>query len=298
MSRFIRALAGANKDVIVILSDSTEVVQTAYRIHQTTPVATAALGRVLTAVQMMGTFLKGEKSSVSMMISGSAHLKKVYGYQDARGHLKGYVSKADVPVLIKENGKLDVGGVIGRHGKLIVTRDYGFGQPFIGQSDLVSGEIAEDLTHYYAHSEQQPSVISLGVHVDPDGKPTAAGGLMIQPLPNCSEASIAQLEDLLPDFRPMSEMIGSGEGLEAIMRIFFKDMPYQIMLDGHFEYSCDCNWEKTEGALITLGIQELEKILKEDGHIELGCHFCSKKYDYGAKEMQRIIKELRKEMPE
>lgn len=296
MSRFLRALAGADKDVIVVISDSTSMVQSAQAIHDTTPVATAALGRVLTAVQMMGTFLKGDKANVSLMISGSAQLKKIYAYADRAGHLKGYVSHPHVPNVIKSNGKLDVSGVVGRHGKLVVTRDYGFGTPFMGQSDLVSGEIAEDLTHYYAYSEQQPSVISLGVHVGTDGIPQAAGGLMVQPLPGCSETSLAQLEQLLPRFRPMSELIATGMPLEAILAQLLQEMPFKVMVSGSFEYACDCNHDKIESALITVGVKELKQILKEDGQMELSCHFCAKKYHYDAKAMHQLIVRLESEI--
>lgn len=298
MSRYLRALAGADKDVSVILTDSTDVVRKAQQIHQTTPVATAALGRVLTAVKMMGTYLKEDKANVSLMVMGSAHLKKVYGYTDGAGHLKGYISEPQAPILVKSNGKLDVSGVVGRHGKLVVTKDFGFGTPFVGQSDLVSGEIAEDLTHYYAFSEQQPSVISLGVLVEPDGIPSAAGGLMIQPMPSCSEASIAKLESLVPHFRPMSDMIASGKSLEEILEQFLGDMPYKIMISGEYDYRCDCNHDKIESALITVGVSELQKILNEDGKMELSCHFCGKKYHYNTKAMHQLIKRLQSEAEE
>lgn len=252
MSRFIKVLAGEGNDVVMVLSDSTEMVKKAQLIHQTTPVASAALGRVLTATQLMGTFLKGEKASVSLMIQGSAQIKKIYAYANGSGHLKGYISDPNVPTVLKANGKLDVSGAVGVHGQILVTRDDGYGIPFVGQSNLVSGEIAEDLTHYYAYSEQQPSVISLGVLVGPDQIPLAAGGLMIQLLPNCSEQSIQQLEALVPKLRPMSEMVASGLTLEEIAAAILEHMPYHLIDQGNFDFNCDCSWEKIETALITL----------------------------------------------
>ncbi len=293
MSRYIRALAGEDNDVVVMLSDSTDAVKKAQAIHKTSPVATAALGRVLTAVQLMGCALKGDRESVSLMIQGSAAIKKIYAYQDSQGHLKGYITDPVVPTVLKANGKLDVSGAVGVHGNLIVNRDNGYGNPFLGQSNLVSGEIAEDLAHYYAASEQQPSVISLGVLVGKDNLPQASGGLMIQLLPGCSEQSIEKLEQLVPAFRPMSEMVASGMTLEEILSDFLKDMPYHILSEGTFDYTCDCSWDRIESAVITLGVSELQKILKEDGHIELNCHFCSKKYHYDSKAMQQLIGRLK-----
>ncbi|MCK8058696.1 MULTISPECIES: Hsp33 family molecular chaperone HslO [unclassified Fusibacter] len=292
MGKYLRVLAGKAKDLSISLSDSTDVVYEAWKIHNTTPVATAALGRTLTATHLMGTFIKDEKASVSLQISGSAVLKRIYAYADGAGFLKGYVSDPNIPLMVKDNGKLDVSGAVGVHGSLMVSRDTGYGEPFVGQSDLVSGEIAEDLAYYYAHSEQQPSVISLGVFVDSEGVPTAAGGLMIQTLPDVSEESLSSLEKRLPMIRPMSEMIGEGMSLEAIVEEILGDIPFTIMVENTFEYRCDCSRDKVERALITIGINELKSILNEDGQTELSCHFCGKKYLYNSSDLKWIIKEL------
>lgn len=293
MSQFIRALAGAEGDVVVVISNSTEVVKEAQRIHQTSAVVTAALGRVLTATQLMVTFLKNDKASVSLQIHGSGPLKKIYAYADLKGHLKGYVSDTTIENRVKPNGKLDVSGVVGKHGQIMVSRDSGFGIPFLGQADLISGEIAEDLAHYYAYSEQQPSVISLGVLVGPDDVPMASGGLMIQTLPDCSEASIVALEGRLEFLRPMSDMIHQGLSLEEILAEVLGDMPYHIIAEGSFNYQCDCNRDKIEGAMITLGADELTKILHEDGKMELSCHFCGRQFHYHAKDIKHLIKHMK-----
>jgi molecular chaperone Hsp33 len=299
MAHYLRVLAGENNDVLIAISDSTSVSDRAQRIHQTTPVVSAALGRVLTATHLMSIFLKGDKTSVSLQILGSSALKKTYAYADARGTLKGYVSDPSLVNRIKENGKLDVGGVIGRHGKLIVSRDTGFGQPFVGQSDLVSGEIAEDLAFYYAHSEQQPSIVSLGVLVSTNSEQVmASGGLFIQPLPDCSEQSLSQLEAKLPNFRPMSDLLQEGLTLEEILQNLLGDMPFKVLMRGEFEYQCDCDHEKIETAILTLGIEELSKIAREDHQMELTCHFCAKKYHFCESDLKKIIYALQQDLEE
>lgn len=293
MGQYIRALAGAEGDVVVVISNSTDAVKEVQRIHKTSPVVTAALGRVLTATQLMVTFLKNDKASVSLQIHGSGPLKKIYAYADLKGHLKGYVSDTTIENRIKPNGKLDVSGVVGKHGQIMVSRDSGFGIPFLGQADLVSGEIAEDLAHYYAYSEQQPSVVSLGVLVGPDDVPMASGGLMIQTLPDCSEASIVALEGRLEYLRPMSDMIHQGLSLEEMLAEILGDMPYHVLSKESFAYHCDCNRDKIEGAIITLGSSELNKILHEDGKMELSCHFCGRLFHYSTKDLHHLIRRLK-----
>lgn len=291
MGRYLRVLAGPTKDILITISNSTDVVKEAETIHQTTPVATAALGRVITATHLMGTFIKGQKNSVTLQILGSAGIKKIFAYADAKGHVKGYISHPDLPLTLTKEGKLDVGGAVGRHGKIVVTRDMGFGEPFNGQADLVSGEIAEDLANYYMVSEQQPSVVSLGVLVNAKGHTQAAGGLMIQTMPGVTEESLVMLEERLPYIRPMSTMIDEGQSLEDMLDEILGQIPYTKMSEGDFHYNCDCTREKVERALITVGKVELKKMIEEDGFAELNCHFCNKKYRYSDRDLKKLIVE-------
>ncbi len=294
MSRYIKGLAG-DGEILVILSDSTEAVKKASEIHDTISVSTAAFGRTLTGASMMGLLLKNDDSNVSIQVHGSSMIKKIFGYSDNQGNVKGYISHPDVELPLNNLGKLDVGGAVGKHGKMIVIKDYGFGNPYVGQSDLTTGEIAEDIVYYYMFSEQQPSMVSLGVYMDKMNVVKAAGGIMIQTMPNISEEMITKLEETLKDIRPISSMLNEGLTLESIFEEIMKDIPHKVIDEGQFTYQCDCSHEKVTKALISVGRAELKNILDEDGHSELSCHFCNKKYHYDRKDLLKLIHELEDE---
>ncbi|QEK12516.1 Hsp33 family molecular chaperone HslO [Crassaminicella thermophila] len=285
----IRAMA-ADKNLRVFLAVTTELVEEARKIHNTTPVATAALGRTLTGTAMMGLMLKGEKDKLSVQIKGDGPLKQVLAVSDSKGNVKGYVSNPYVELPLKDNGKLDVGGAIGK-GKIIVIKDLGLKEPYIGQHDLVSGEIAEDFTAYFAYSEQQPSAVALGVLVDRDYSVAAAGGFIIQVLPDADENVITKLEERLNNLLPVTQIMEKTKDGEEILRNVLEGFDVEILDKKEVNFVCDCSVEKLERALISIGAKDLKEIIEEDGEAELTCHFCNKKYHFDKEHLQKLYKE-------
>jgi molecular chaperone Hsp33 len=291
MNRYLRGLCGEASDVAFIIADTTDLVKHATILHETSSVASAAFGRTLTACGLMSLFLKGEKANLSLQIKGSNLIKNIFTYGDSHGRVKGYITTPDVGILYNEAGKLDVGFAVGSLGKLNVIKDFGFGTPYIGQSDLVSGEIAEDLAAYYMHSEQQPIVVALGVHVNTFDQVDAAGGLMIQTLPDVSDASIDALERRVPTFEPLTGLLLEGLTLEACLDRYFGDVPYRVLEEGKLEYACDCNKERTSKALISLGELDLNDMIASGEPAELHCHFCGARYHYDQQELTQLLYE-------
>lgn len=290
MNRYIRGLCG-NDDIAFIIVDTTELVGEGTSIHKTSSVASAAFGRTLTAVGLMSLFLKGEKSSVSLQIKGSNLIQNIFTYGDSKGQVKGYITTPDVGVLYTDEGKLDVGFAVGNHGMLTVIRDFGYGTPYIGQAHLVSGEIAEDLAAYYMYSEQQPCVIALGVHVNSQDSVDAAGGLMIQTLPDVSEESIDGLERRIANFEPITSLLLEGLSLEACLERYFQDFPYKILGEGTLTYGCDCSKDKTSKALLSLGELDLTEMIESRKPAELNCHFCKATYLFETDELVQLLLE-------
>lgn len=284
---YIRGVAG-NSSVRFILVSSTELVEKARDLHQTSPIATAALGRVLTATAMMGLMIKNN-GMVSFQIKGSNLIRSIFASAWSDGRVKGYISDPQVHLPATENGKLNVGGAIGTEGEMIVVRDYGMKEPYVGRSALVSGEIAEDLVHFYANSEQQPSAIALGVNTNEDGTVKSAGGIMIQPLPEISDEELDALELAVSTMRPMSEMVADYDDPRQILDEILKDMKWTALDEGDVFFECDCSRERIEKALISMGHEELELLITEDKQADVSCHFCNKNYHFTEEELKRIV---------
>lgn len=284
---YIRGVAG-NSSVRFILVSSTELVEKARDLHQTSPIATAALGRVLTATAMMGLMIKNN-GMVSFQIKGSNLIRSIFASAWSDGRVKGYISDPQVHLPATENGKLNVGGAIGTEGEMIVVRDYGMKEPYVGRSALVSGEIAEDLVHFYANSEQQPSAIALGVNTNEDGTVKSAGGIMIQPLPEISDEELDALELAVSTMRPMSEMVADYDDPRQILDEILKDMTWTALDEGDVFFECDCSRERIEKALISMGHEELELLITEDKQADVSCHFCNKNYHFTEDELKRIV---------
>lgn len=284
---------------------TTDIVEEARKIHQLSPLASAALGRVLTATGMMSLQLKGKEDKVSVIFQGEGPAKQILATGYANGQIKGYISNPDVKLPLQANGKLDVGGAIGK-GELTVVKDLGLKEPYIGTIALVSGEIAEDLTAYYYISEQQNTSIALGVKIGKDFHILSAGGMFIQVLPNAEEEAVAALENMLKDIKPMTYNIeevtlaGGGKSEEGLltdlMNKIFKDMPDEFFPETvefrEMELKCDCSRERIQDALMTVGKKELEDMLAEDGQAELVCHFCGTKYVFDENDLKELIKRL------
>ncbi|BEP29646.1 Hsp33 family molecular chaperone HslO [Helicovermis profundi] len=276
------------------LIDSTNMVENARKIHSTTPVSSAALGRTLTAASLLGSMDKDEKIKITLQIKGSNLIKTILAVSSSIGDVKGYISNPNVDIDLNNEGKLAVGEAIGKDGKLILIRDLGLKEPYIGQSSLVSGEIAEDLASYFLNSEQQPSVVSLGVFVDKDLSIKSAGGFIVQPMPNTPEQSIIDLEYNVIKLDPISKLIADNKSSTEILNELFDGFEYKILEEKEVNYKCDCSREKMEKGLLSLGKKEIKEMIDEDGKAELSCHFCNHKYNFNLEELRKLYDEAMK----
>jgi molecular chaperone Hsp33 len=290
MNRIIRATS-KNQEVRAFVADTRELVNTAVSMHQTSPVASAALGRLLTAGVIMGLNLKGEKDMLTISIKGKGPLGGVLVTADSFGHVKGYVNNPDVDIATKENGKLDVSGAIGK-GSLTVIRDFGLKEPYVGQIELVSGEIADDLTYYFASSEQTPSVVALGVLVDVDYTIKQSGGFLIQLLPGAKEETISRIEENIHNIQSVTSMFEADFSLEDILDKILAGLEPVILDESHPKYYCNCNKSRVEKALISIGKKDIQEMIDDGETIELNCHFCDKKYYFDLEELQAIYEKI------
>lgn len=289
----------------VHLTITTGIVEEARKMHNTTPLATAGLGRVLTATGMMSLQLKGKRDKISVLFQGDGPAKQILATGYASGQIKGYISNPDVDLPLTKEGKLDVGGSLGI-GQLTVTKDLGLKEPYVGSIALVSGEIADDLTAYYYISEQQNTSIALGVKVGVDQHVLAAGGMFIQMLPNAQDEAIDALEKMLADVKPMTTNIeevvlaGAGKSEEGLLvdlmdKIFADiddEFKPEVLEYKEMEFKCDCSRERLEQALMTIGKKDLTEILEEDGQAELECHFCGKKYIFDEADIKKMLENM------
>lgn len=287
----VRATAGGGS-IRAFAATTREMVQHAREVHHTSPVASAALGRMLTAAAMMGSMLKGEKDLVTLQIRGIGPLKGLVVSADSRCRVKGYVFNPNVDIPSKYPGKLDVSGAIGQ-GYMSVIKDIGMKEPYAGRIQLVSGEIAEDLTYYYAQSEQTPSAVGLGVLVDTDTSIRRAGGFIIQLLPDATEEVISKLEQRLNAIPYVTDLLDMGQTPEGILEMILDGLDLKILDKVPTEFYCNCTKERVEKALISIGKEELEKIVFEDKKANLHCHFCSKEYDFTENELKKLLEEAK-----
>lgn len=268
---------------------TTGMVNEAQRIHQTWPIASAALGRLLTAAAMMGWMLKSEQESLTLQVTGDGPIGRVIAVADSQAHVKGYVGDPFVDLPNNQAGKLNVGGAVGQNGFLTVIRDLGLKEPYIGRVPLVSGEIGEDLTHYFALSEQIPSSVGLGVLVNPDLTIQASGGFLVQVMPEATDNDISQLESNIGKIQSVTAMMETGMTPEDILAVVLEGLPYEIAGRTKTVYQCDCSRERVERALVSLGEKELQKMMEEDGKAELTCHFCDKVYQFDLTELESLL---------
>lgn len=291
MSDYIIRATAANHHIRAFAAKTTNLVETARKNHETTPVVTAALGRLLTAGAMMGSMLKGKKELITLQIKGDGPLKGLIVTADAKANVKGYPYNSYVDIDTKDNGKLDVSGAIGK-GTLIIIKDIGMKEPYIGQTTLVSGEIAEDITYYFANSEQVPSAVALGVLVDRDYSVKQSGGFIIQLMPNVEEEAISKLEENLKKITSITRLLEEGKSSEEILELVLDGLEMQILDRMETKFNCNCGKERVEKALISIGKKELESLLEEEKDIELNCHFCNKKYLFSLEDIKKIIEHL------
>ena len=290
MDYILRATAG-NGAVRVFVANTRETVEKAFEYHKTSPVISAALGRALTGAAMMGSMLKGEDDMLTLQIKGDGPAGIITVTSDSKSRVKGYAGNPRVELPLTEDGKLDVKTAIGK-GTLTVMKDMGLKEPYVGQIPLTSGEIAEDLTYYFAKSEQTPSAVALGVLVDKDYSIKQAGGFIIQLMPEADEDTIFSLEIKLNEIEPVTTMLEKGMTPEDIMDYLIGDLEPNILDKVPVEYYCNCSRERVEKALVSIGKKEIAKIIEEDGKATLHCHFCNKDYEFGEEDLMKILKSI------
>ena len=288
MGKLIRCIT-SDGQVMATAVDTTDIVNRAEQIHRTSAVVTAALGRLLTAGSMMGNMLKGNHDSVTLRVNGDGPTGSLIVVSDFNGDVRGYVQNPVVELPLNEKGKLDVGGAVGKNGLLYVLKDLGLKEPFSGSVPLVSGEIAEDITSYYAMSEQIPTVCALGVLVNPDLSVKAAGGYIIQLLPAASDSTIDKLEKSISELPSVTAMLSDGMTPEDIVRAALSGFEVEVLYTQDIEYKCNCSKDRVAKALISLGREELEAMAAEKEVTEVSCHFCDKVYKFSSNELKKLL---------
>ncbi len=274
--------------VHAVLLDSTDIVKEAVRIHHCTPVAAAALGRLLTGVSIMGEKLKEDNASITVRINGGGPLGSLIAVADSQGNVRGYCQSPELLLAPDANGMLDVAGAVGTNGELSVIKDYGIGEPYGARCPLVSGQIAEDLTGYYATSEQIPTVFALSVHFDRLWRVDKAGGLIIQLLPAADEREIVKIEKSLAEMPTLSEMLCSGLSAQDILKKALAGFEVEFFDPQQAVYRCSCSRDRVTRALITLSEDEIRNLADESGKAHVECHFCDKTYSFTQSELDRI----------
>lgn len=292
-SKIIRCLAHNGK-VNVRCIDSTNIVEMARKIHDLSPTATAALGRLLTITSLLGKEMKGEKGTITTQVKGNGPIGNMTVVADNMGNVKGYVSNPHVDLpLNSENGKLNVKAAVGEEGMIYIIKDIGLKEPYVGMTPIVSGEIAEDFTNYFATSEQTPTVVALGVLVDKNGV-KAAGGYLLTLMPDAGEEEIVKIEEALKNADSISTMLSNGKELVEIAEMVTGDKNVMYFEGDEIpEYKCNCSKEKMEKNLITLGKDEIQDIIEKDGKAELVCHFCNSKYLFDKEELEQIVNNIK-----
>ncbi len=281
MSKLIRAIS-ENGGAVVSILDSTDIVAEVERLHHPSAVVSAALGRLVTGAVLMAATLKNDEDALTLRVKGDGPAGLLLAVADGRGNVKGYVENPIVELPPRADGKLDVGGAVGREGTLTVIKDIGLKEPYVGQVPLVSGEIAEDLTSYYATSEQIPTVCALGVLVERDLTIKKAGGYLLQLLPGATEQEISMLEQNVSRMKSMTELLCDGKTPYEIAEAVLEGFSPNVLDESEVQYHCDCSRDRVERAYMSLGQEELRKIAAEQETVELKCQFCNKAYHFRA----------------
>lgn len=288
MGKIIRGMS-MDRNVRFLAVDATAIVEEARKLHRTAPTATVAMGRTLTACVLLGKLLKGDNDRVTLQIRGKGLIKSLVAVSDSHGTVKGYVSDPEVNLVTAENPGFQVGRAVGNEGQMIVIKDFGLKEPFVGRTDLVSGEIAEDLAAYFMYSEQQPSIVSLGVELDDTGVVVRAGGMIVQPMPYAPDETIDALEKAAMEMETFSRLQSKSQSLEDVVHLALPELEIEVMDEDPVAFRCDCTREKTETALESIGKSELQKIIDEDGKADLHCHFCNKTYVFSLEDLETLI---------
>lgn len=292
MSDYIVRATAADAQIRVFAAYTKDMVEEARKRHNTSPVATAALGRLMTAGAMMGSMLKGEKDLLTLRINAGGPIQGITVTADSKARVKGYVGNPDVILPANKVGKLDVAGAVGI-GFMDVIKDMGLKEPYVGQTVLQTSEIAEDLTFYFANSEQVPSSVGLGVLMNKDNTVAQAGGFIIQLMPFAGEEVIAKLEENLKDITSVTTLLSEGKTPEDLVEILCKDLDPIINDKMDTGFYCNCDRARVEKALISIGKKEIKEMIDEGKEIEMNCHFCNTSYTFSVEELKEIAKKSR-----
>lgn len=277
----------------VIIINSKEMVNDAIKYHNLSPTAAAALGRTLSATSMMGVMLKNKTDSITVTFNGDGVCGKVLAVSDYYGNTKGYVQNPQADLPLNSKGKLDVAGAIGA-GTLYIVRDEGTGEPYIGTTPIVSGEVAEDITEYFARSEQIPTVCALGVLIGKDYSCLSAGGYMIQLLPGAEDSFIDKIEQRITEIPPVSTLFSTGKTNAEYLKDILGDIEFDIFDEADVSYHCDCSRKRVEKALVSLGEKELSEMVNDGKSIDVSCQFCDKVYTFTPEDLKNLLKTGRK----
>ena len=289
MNDYIIRATAANDQIRAFAAVTTEMVETAREHHNTSPVATAALGRLLTAGAMMGSMMKGEKDVLTLQIKAGGPLQGITVTADSQGNVKGYVGNPDVCIPANSKGKLDVAGAVGP-GFLTVIKDMGLKEPYSGQVMLQTCEIAEDLTYYFATSEQVPSAVGLGVLMNKNNTVRQAGGFIVQLMPFAEEEVISRLEQNVQKINSVTNLLEEGHTLESLLEKVLEGFDMQINEKMDTRFHCNCSKERVAKALISIGRKELNEMIQEGKPIEMNCHFCNTNYNFTVEELKEILR--------
>ena len=292
MNDYIIRATAANDQIRAFAAVTTEMVETAREHHNTSPVATAALGRLLTAGAMMGSMMKGEKDVLTLQIKAGGPLEGITVTADSKGRVKGYVGNPNVCIPANSKGKLDVAGAVGI-GFMNVIKDMGLKEPYVGQVALQTSEIAEDLTYYFATSEQVPSAVGLGVLMNKDNTVRQAGGFIVQLMPFAEESTIAKLEENVQKITSVTNLLEEGHTPESLLDKVLEGFDVEINEKIPTKFYCNCSRERVEKALISIGRKELNEMIQEGKPIELNCHFCNHNYEFTVEELKEILRKCK-----
>ena len=292
MNDYIIRATAANDQIRAFAAVTTQMVETARAHHNTSPVATAALGRRLTAGAMMGSMMKGEKDVLTLQIKAGGPLQGITVTADSQGNVKGYVGNPDVCIPANSKGKLDVAGAVGP-GFLNVIKDMGLKEPYSGQVMLQTCEIAEDLTYYFATSEQVPSAVGLGVLMNKNNTVRQAGGFIVQLMPFAEEEVISRLEQNVQKINSVTSLLEEGHTPESLLEKVLEGFDMQINEKTDTRFHCNCTRERVEKALISIGRKELNEMIQEGKPIEMNCHFCNTNYTFTVEEMKEILRKCK-----
>ena len=287
MADYIVRATAANSQIRAFAATTRDLTEHARAAHNTSPVATAALGRLLTAGSMMGVMMKGEKDLLTLQVKAGGPLEGITVTADSKGNVKGYVGNPN------DKGKLDVAGAVGV-GFMNVIKDMGLKEPYVGQTVLQTSEIAEDLTYYFATSEQVPSSVGLGVLMEKDNTVKQAGGFIIQLMPFTEESVISQLEENLKDVTSVTTMLEEGHTPESLLKTLLKGFDIEINETIPTQFYCNCDKDRVEKALISVGRKELQEMIDEGKEIEMNCHFCNRNYTFSVEELKNILKRCKR----